>query len=492
MAVENLINLVTDRFNPEAIEALKNNLGIDAFSGQSTSTADMTGAGWLCVAALNTIKDDSVLFGEDKIKDTLRDIVNSKDSAGIILKQQTNSKGDNLLMQLLNYYINSTIVTLPDIFDLMEELFDDTTEIENMLKSVNSMGYSGAMIISYTENFIKERGDICSKYAPAFIDLAYPNNPNLLPIARLMIKAVSSPDIKKDAINAINEIVSAVTAEAGTGVYEKFEKVFLPFPYTTSEQADNSIIEYVYSIGTELLKNDISDSSGVMESVLSMVMKNAEDGLSVVIGSIDPSKCIGLRYGETGFNLNAYKTNVSSFDPRIDVCFHIVNRLGPATPNTSLYKYFSPYLFPVPEGLPMEGYTLIGKMSEIVSIASDNETLIESDITTVLKRYLSEANSQVANLEQNDALKRFFLLNAILGTCRDFTDNATMNLYGPINIIFNTINKAHKSWVTANNATFDDYKAMYETIITKLFGDTSCLSFDIAYKYWCNEYDKTF
>ena len=492
MAVENLINLVTDRFNPDAIEALKSNLGIDAFSGQSTSTADMTGAGWLCVAALNTIKDASITFDEDEIKSTLKDILDSKDSAGIVLKQQTNSKGDNILMQLLNYYINSTTVSLSDIFDLMTYLFEDEGEIENLLKSVNSMGYSGAMIISYTENFIKDRGDICSKYASAFVDLSYPNNPNLLPIARLMVKAVSNPDIKDEALGAINEIVSAAIEDVDTGTYDKFEKVFFPFPYTTSEQADNSIVEYVYSIGTELLKGDISNSNSVLESVLSMVLETSGDSLAVIVGSIDPSKCIGLRYGETGFSLNTYKANVIPFDPRIDVCFHMVNRLGSSTPNGDIYKHFAPYLFPVPDGMPIEGYTLVGKMSETIAIDSDNKTLIEGDIIDVLKPLLSDASSQAANIAQDDELKRFFVLNAILGTCRDFTDNATMNLYSPINIILNTINKAHKAWVTANNATFDDYKSTYEDIISKLFGDTSCLGFDTAYKYWCNEYDKSF
>jgi len=491
MAVENLVNLVTDRFNPDAINALKSNLGIDAFSGQSTSTADMTGAGWLCVAALNTIKDDSLSFNNEDIKKTLKDILDSQDSTGIVLKEQTNSKDDNLLMQLINYYINSTTVELSDIISLMIYLFGDSTKVENLLKATNSSGYSAAMVITYSNNYITNNADVFSNYGNAFTDLSYQNNSNILPIARLMIKAVSDSDIMDDALKAIQDIVTAVTKNAGTERYDKFNKVFLPFPSSTTEQADNSLIEFIYSIGTDALKKDI-DTDGVLSTVLSYVLSKPTDAFSPLINSIDTNKCIGIRYGEVGFSIDSYKSNIVSLMPKIDVSFHIANRLGNSTINSDIYKYFTPFLFPVPDNAPIEGYTFVGKLSEMISINDTNDSLVEADVNNTLSGYLSKANSKAAELSPDDDLKKFFILNAILGTCRDFSDNATMNLYSPINLILNKVNKAHKSWCTSNNKNFDDYKDVYETIISTLFGDVKCLGFDTAYKYWCNEYDKMF
>ena len=520
MAAENLLSLTTDVFHPDAIKALKDNLGIETFSGQSSATADLTGFGWLCVIAINTIKNPEVSYDEKDIKSVLKDIGDSKNSQGIALKDETNQKKDNLLMQLLMYYKDVEAVSLADIWDVLDYL---EVDLEKQLSQLNSQEYSPAMVIAYTEKYHNDMVDIIANqgtdndYAKPFYDVSYKDTGIVagFPIARLILSYAQGTESAKTLLDKIVKIDKSPDDR-----YSEFENVFLPYTYSISENSDNSLEQAIYAIDA----SKIPDIKDAFTSCLTRV-KGVSDDLSAIINSINFDSCVGLKVGETGFSLSSYKTNISSYEPKVDIMYYLLNKMGNQYSkdiDDIVSKYCTPYLFPYTDEVTPEGFTPVGIMASKLAIdSSTNEAWLEAPINKVVKKYLSKARVQVLNKlsdETND-LKKFFALNAVLGTVRDFTENSSMNMFSALNVVLDKINKAHKAWCTNNNKSFDDFKEKYNGLIKSIFVDDSqtsndsdssnsssdnkdsstdtsndigLLSFDTAYKYWCQEYDKMF
>jgi len=486
MAANNLINLVTDVFNPDAVNALKDNLGIDIFSGEAPSLGDLTGSGWLFIAAVNSLVRTDLGFDAAKVKNTLKDILGSQDSGGEILKYQTNSKGDNLTTQAF-VYARDNDIPADIVLSLLEYVFT-SAELENQLKHVNSSGISAAMIIASSQKLTEEfyESGAFTTYYKTFLDISYDKtNKNLLPIGRLLVlNTISGVDAAKDAINAI---IDSVVSGSPSSKWDFFNKIFFPFPDVVVSNESNSLVDFIYSVGADTVNNALSD---VMQTIVTKtISSNENDGLNILVSSVATDNCVGIKYGETGFNLNTYKAQISDYEPLINFLYHVVKKLGnKAKIDSFYYNYLSPFLFPVPASGNIEGYTLLALMCETLEFNSSG--VVDSNILEAVKSLLKKAANKVST--QTDKLKKFFLLNAYLGTPRDFSGGATMNLYSPINVLLNKINNIHKQWCTENNKSFDDYKTTFSNIIADLFGTSDVIDFDTAYKYWCNEYEKMF
>ena len=511
----NIVNLVTDIFNPDAVTALKDNLGIDIFSGQTTFTGDLTGSGWLGVAAINSLENNDVNFTEDNILNTFNDIVSSKNTKGDILKFQANNKGDNLTTQLIMYVKNSS-AELSTALTLLKKVFTNessTSILKNQLKNTNSSGISAAMIISGDLKLIKGavNENLFKDYAEAFYDTSYSNNTNLLPLGKLLLTYASADDDGKTIIsNALKQILGITDSNSSiekTSKWDAFNKIFNPFSKATTVASNNSITDFIYLLGDSNLEKIFSTISSDANHPFNIIFSNLvkenidsskaiTDCLEVIVNSTAIKSCVGIKMGETGFDLNTYKTLITDYEPVINVLYNLIKKLGENTKFDSkfFFNHLSPFLFPIPDKKNVEGYTLLSLMCEnlVITETGIKETNL-SPITTVL---LQEIAATVNKNAPSDAsvLKKFFIFNAYSGNCRDFSNSATMNLYGPVNLILDKINQIQQTWCSNNNKNFDDFKDTYTNIIINIFTKdySDMFDFDISYKYWCKEYDKLF
>lgn len=466
MAHKELVNLVTDVYHPGVIDSLLANLGIEAFSGQSRSTADMTGAGWLCVAALKTVNDPSLTYSKAEIYEHLRNILSMTGTYGVPLYKEKNEKGDNLLMQLIMYFSDSNSVTVQDVIELLEPL-----GVGDMMAEVNNSGISPLMEILYSETHLKNFASMVSNYVQHFSDTAYAKeSTTAFPLARIALKMFDSDAVVSEAAK---QIVDTLLASDEVKIYD--------FPQRIVEPANNSFTQVLYALSYEKAKADPE----AFNKLLSVALKEETKQESATFSDVKAAvvKADGLKYGEIVFDIGAYSAVGTSVT--INQAYHVINRYRASIDETPalIDNQLMPNLmvFPVPENGDVEGFTPLAMLCDLLSINDDGTAWQTEGIASIVAKY-GPGNAQ-------GTLDDFFRIYAEYGSCEIFSQGAVRNMYGPVNIILNKVNAAHKAWCTANNKGFADYEATYVALMSAIgFG---VISFE-AYGYWCREFGRDF
>jgi len=495
----NIVTAVTDIYDKDSVESIKNNLGIDVFSGQTSYTKDVTAGGWTAIAAINAIDKDS--SKKDDVLSSLSDILTSQDSNGNVLKYQKTNKDDNLTTQLMIYVKNSS-ATFDSAVDVFEKLFTTADEKKTQLTSVNRSGISASMVICNDIKLIEGAVDkeFFKSYQDSFYDISYDTNQNLLPLGRLfLLYSTASDDDKATIKSAVEQILDGADTTNKTK-WEEFEKYFNPLTSLTSTRNESSINNFITLMGSDNLKAYFAatlttDNPYYYALTNTVVSNDVDKALGVIVDSVDIDSCAGIKVGETGFSLDNYKTKVNDFSPRVNTLHFLLDILGDGfNVDENLYKYFPPYLFPVPDKDNIEGYTLLSIMCSKIGVKTTQ--IADSDLKSTVQKFLQAIAKQAEDNAPDGAtkLKKFFIFNAYCGTCRDFSGSSTMNLYGPVNLILDKINTVHKDWCATNDKSFDDFKDNYNKIVEDLLTSdySEILDFDSCYKYWCQEYDKKF
>ena len=466
MAHKDIVNLVTDIYHPEVIDSLVANLGIEAFSGQSRSTADMTGAGWLCVAALKTVKDPSLTYSESQIYDHVRGILSKTGLYGVPLYREKNEKGDNLLMQLVMYFSDSNSVTVRDIITLLNPL-----GIGDMMAEANSSGISPLMEIVHNGTHLKNFAAMAATHARYFSDTAYEkDSASAFPFARVAFKMFDSDESVR---TAAMQTMDVLLASGDVKIYD--------FPQKVVEPANNSFTQVLYALSYEKAKGNIEAFKKLLVMATKEETKREDATFSDVKAAV--SKADGLKYGEVVFDLGAYAASGASMT--INHAYHVINRYRASIDKTPelLDNQHMPDLmaFPVPDDGDVEGYTAFAMLCDLLSMNTEGTEWQTSGIASIVAKY--GPGNTPGNLDS------FFRIYAEYGSCEIFSQGAVRNMYGPVNIILNKINAGHKAWCDANKKGFADYEATYVSLVRAIgFG---AISFE-AYGYWCREFGKDF
>lgn len=464
MAQENIIQLIGDSYDNEKLKFLFNKLGKKAFKGQSSNSGDMTISGYITYLLIQAlVKDKNTTTGAwtKIVKDNFLD--------------EKNSMGQNILSQTLLALNNNSKVDITAIMNFLKENAG-AEWINDKLKEPDSNNVTSAHIIcnnpDYSEKFEFE------SYAKSFVDSNFKGS-FFRPIAMLILNN------QKDAL-------SKIIANAG----EK-EKILNPFPKQMSDIPDNSLLNAIASLTLDELAEQITNKDTALNQVInSGIFVKSNLGVNTINSTIDSSKITGVKPEEISFDYNSYADLVANDEGEvhhINPAFYIIDRLKAKLTKdivNELNNFFPMYIAPVVgNNKKSEGFAPIMIITNLLT-AKDNQWS-NGNLVSILKSYTQQAIA-IANGVDGSDFKKFLMLNALLGTVQQFSNNANVNLYGVMNLIFNKINTAHKSWCDANNKKFDDYKDNYDKLISDILPGANFVSFDNAYKYWCQTYDKEF
>ena len=465
MAQENILNLIGTDYEEDKVKFLYDKLGEKAFKGQPSNAGDMTVTGYLTYL---------VIKGGISTASTWQTLL----KANI---DEKNNKGQNILLQALLAFRNDKKIKVTDIIDKISGVDKLSVGVDDLLTQPDVNKTTAAHVICDTPAYAQDFD--FKTYAKSFKDANFDDSVTK-PITLL---------IKNELKDALSDIVDTITSKG------KISDLLNPFPKKTGDMPNDSLIQSFFILNEDKLIDQITDSDKPIGYLLtSSVFKDSTFAWSDALGAITVDNITGIKPEETAFSFDTYSTNVSSKGGSSKECIHpyfyLINKLSNSITKdviTNIEKSFSCILAPIVSS-KSEGFTPFMLLCNLLTINDSYDSWKSDDILTKVNSEISSAISAIPSTVKND-FKKFLALNAILGNVRQLSNFSSTNLFGPINIIFNKINTAHQNWCNKNKKSFDDYKDTFDDLISSVMGSSaSFVSFDNAYKYWCDTYNKKF
>lgn len=464
MAQENIIQMIGDAYDNEKLNFLLSKLGIDAFKGQSSNSGDMTIGEYITYLLIKEIKKDS-----NTVVEAWTNIVRKN------FMDEKNSIGQNILIQSLLAFYNSTKINIDDIIKFFENNSDDGW-ISSKLKEPDSNSTTAAQIICNNTDYTKDFD--FKKYHKDFVDSNFKGT-YFRPITMLILN---------NQTDALKKIVKNTKDKT---------KILNPFPQQVSDIPDNSLLSSISNLTIDRLIYQLTNKDSALSYLInSGIFYKSSLGILTIKESLDSNKISGIKPEEISFNYNVYSNNVANdkglvqyINPMFYVVDKLRNKLTKEIVN-ELNEYFPIFIAPVVgDNKKSEGFSPIATILNRLTAKDDKWS--DDNTIDVLNVFMKQAIAIAANIDGND-FKKFLMLNALLGTVQQFSDNANINLYGTMNLIFNKINTAHKAWCDANKKKFDEFEDNYNKLRDTILPKAEFVSFNNAYKYWCQTYDKEF
>ena len=502
MALRNFVNIITDKYNPEKIDDLFEQYGAkkEGFSGSDGSLGSMTALGWLTVIAIMSIKNGD--YSKDKIISSIKKIAFSKNEEGTLLMEERSSEGYNLLMQIFLYFNTYTSYSYKDIQAIVNAIYSKETLKKHLKQQINE-GSLSYYIVSQ-KRWLKDE-----KVQEMIIDnidcfVSYKINNIQIDVATTLLHTLVVSDNEelknffkeKWLTKAIEKAKENTAIESGYSIYEA---IFGNMSSSVSNELQDAISIMLSILNKEELDEFLKED-GIVDTILlkavSPYVENKNLTPDLILKSIDLSSTNGImpeniKFDLSGFISNIEKKDIEKFgflniyinslrkDINVDIVRHYIG------------KYINPFIFPfVLETGTTEGITLLSDLCYYYNI----ENPIDS-YKDLLNDLFENIKVITENLGDNQ-ISKFIIFNAVCGSSQEFSGGKILNLYGPLYIIFDKVNKIHFSYCKENNVSFDSDEARTK-VLTLLYNVFDKNIFDniinfSSYSYWCEQADKVF